>query len=363
MTIMKTRFTELTQLWPMPSTPKPIVVIGAGGIVRDAHLPAYQKWGLPVAGIYDRDLDRAKYVASEFGIETVHTTLEAAMSSADGLVYDIALPPQALVDVLPHLPKGATALIQKPLGVDVKNTEKLLSILRQRRITAATNFQLRFTPSMVAISDAIAKGMFGDIVELEVRLACRTPWELWPFMADLEAVEIPLHSIHYLDWIRSVVGMPAKVYARSVSHPDHPRLRDARSSIILDYGPSVRCCLSLNHTHKWGPEREEATLRIEGTKAAAIVGLGYLVNFPEGAPESLSMIEDGCQWETVPLQGGRVPDSFAAVMANLQRFSAGEDAMLVTDVNDSLETMVLVDACLRSNKTGEAVAPETIRRH
>ena len=30
--------------------PLPIVMIGAGGIVRNAHLPAYRKGGLPVCG-------------------------------------------------------------------------------------------------------------------------------------------------------------------------------------------------------------------------------------------------------------------------------------------------------------------------
>ncbi len=35
----------MTQHWPAPGSPKPIVIIGAGGIVRDAHLPAYRQAG------------------------------------------------------------------------------------------------------------------------------------------------------------------------------------------------------------------------------------------------------------------------------------------------------------------------------
>ncbi len=33
---------------PRPKLVRPIVVIGAGGIVRAAHLPAYEKAGFPV---------------------------------------------------------------------------------------------------------------------------------------------------------------------------------------------------------------------------------------------------------------------------------------------------------------------------
>ncbi|MBL0373311.1 Gfo/Idh/MocA family oxidoreductase [Rhizobium sp. KVB221] len=353
-----TLFQNLRQIWPMPSAPKSIVIIGAGGIVKGAHLPAYRKWGLPVAGLYDLDVARAKTVAAEFEVAKVYESLQEALSAPGDVIFDVALPPQALGPILTKLPEGSTALIQKPLGVDAANAAELAAILKQRRITAATNFQLRFTPAMLAAEDAIARGIFGEIVELEVRLACRTPWETWPFLTELDAVEIPLHSIHYLDWIRATLGMPKKVYAKSVGHPDHPNLADARSSIVMDYGDRTRCCLSLNHTHKWGPDREDATIRIEGTKGAAIIGLGYLINYPDGAPERLEMITEGTGWQTVPLQGERMPDSFAAVMANLQRFEAGEDDRLLTAIPDSLDTMCLVDACLKSNRTGEVCAPQ-----
>ena len=51
---------ELSQGWPAPSTPRPVVVFGAGSIVADAHLPAYARGGFPVAGIYDPDRDKAR---------------------------------------------------------------------------------------------------------------------------------------------------------------------------------------------------------------------------------------------------------------------------------------------------------------
>src|SRR5207342_3263498 len=33
---------DLSQAWPRPAHPRPIVIIGAGAIVRTAHLPAYR---------------------------------------------------------------------------------------------------------------------------------------------------------------------------------------------------------------------------------------------------------------------------------------------------------------------------------
>ena len=36
---------NFSQTWPMPSKRNPIIIIGTGGIVKDAHLPAYKKAG------------------------------------------------------------------------------------------------------------------------------------------------------------------------------------------------------------------------------------------------------------------------------------------------------------------------------
>ena len=40
---------DLMQAWPRPTAPRPIVVIGAGGIARAAHLPTYRALGFPIA--------------------------------------------------------------------------------------------------------------------------------------------------------------------------------------------------------------------------------------------------------------------------------------------------------------------------
>jgi predicted dehydrogenase len=346
---------DLQQTWPLPLQPRPITLIGAGGIVRYAHLPAYAKIGLKVAGIFDLDRAKAEAMAQEFGVPVVHDSLDSALAAgADATVYDLALPPAAILPTVERLPVGACALIQKPLGHSLADARAIVAALDTRRVTAATNFQLRFTPSSLAIHDAMRRGLLGDIVDVDVHIAAYMPWELWSFMPALDAVEIPLHSIHYLDWFRSLLGEPAGVYAKTVPHPRYKDLKDARSSIILDY-PALRCCLSLNQTYRWGPRNVQATIQIEGTRGCARVELGYLIDYLKPVPERLEMIVEGGEWTEIPLAGERHPDAFGAIMSNLQRFAAGEDAVLSTDVHDSLRTMALVDACLRSSRQGGVV--------
>jgi predicted dehydrogenase len=105
----------LRRCYPFPTAPRPIVVIGAGGIVNDAHLPAYRKAGFPVTGVFDLDAGKARNVAQRWEIPTVFDSLAQATSVAD-CVFDVAAPPVAHADIVAELPHGASVLLQNPWG-------------------------------------------------------------------------------------------------------------------------------------------------------------------------------------------------------------------------------------------------------
>jgi len=340
----------LAQSWPRPTRPRPIVVIGAGSIVDDAHLPAYRLAGLPVAGVLDRDGERARAIAAKWDV-AVLPDLDAALAVEDA-VFDLALPPAAHVGVLERLPVGAPVLIQKPMGGDLAEADRILAACEARRLVAAVNFQLRFAPMMLAVADAVRRGLLGRLVDVEVHLNLLTPWHLFAFLKGAERVELSLHSIHYLDLIRSLLGDPSGVHARTMGHPGSA-VAQTRTSAILDYGGDVRCTLSINHDHRFGRRFQDASVRFEGDRGAAMVKLGLLLDYPRGEPDEL-WITDGGAWLRVPVEGAWFPHAFVGVMSNLMRFADGEDAVLSTAVADAWRTMALVEACYRA-----AAAPAT----
>ena len=149
---------DLRQSWPRPSAAKPIVVIGAGSIVRDAHLPIYKRLGFPVAGIFDLNPKAARERADAFSIPRVFESIDEAASMRD-VVFDVAIPPANIASVLERLPSGAAVLIQKPLGRDLADARQIVAICRDRKLRAAVNFQLRFAPNMLAVKDALERGV------------------------------------------------------------------------------------------------------------------------------------------------------------------------------------------------------------
>jgi predicted dehydrogenase len=335
----------LQQAWPRPAAPRPIVIIGAGGIVADAHLPAYQLAGFPVAGLFDLNAERAQAVAEKWDIPAF-ATLDQAIAAPNS-VYDLALPPGAHLDVLPKLPVGAAVLLQKPMGRDLAEATAILDLCRRKQLKAAVNFQLRFSPMMLAVADALRRGWLGRLIDVEVHLNLVTPWHLFPFLKGMPRVEIAVHSIHYLDTIRAILGNPSGVHARTLGHPATD-LAQTRTSALFDFAPDQRVTFSINHNHDFGRRFQDASFRFEGTEGAAMVKLGLLLNYPEGEPDELWITRKGADWQQVPLSGKWFPHAFIGTMSNLQRVASGEDTTLVTSVEDAWHTMALAEAAFES---------------
>jgi predicted dehydrogenase len=350
---------DLRQSWPRPSAPKPIVVIGAGSIVRDAHLPTYKRLGFPVAGIFDVNAEASAQQAAAFSIPHAFESLDEAASMREA-VFDVAIPPENVASVLERLPVGAAVLIQKPMGRDLADARRIVVICRERKLRAAVNFQLRFAPNMLAIKDALERGVFGDVLDVEVRINLHTPWNYWAFLKGVPRLEVLMHSIHYLDLIRSLIGEPRGVYCKGVQHPAMPDYSDTRTSIVLDYGDTIRCSLTMNHAHTFGGRHEMSQLKLEGTRGAAIAKMGVNLNYPAGEPDTLEIAsEDSKGWSAIALRGSWFLEAFEGPMSNLQRFATGEDSKLVSSVEDALHTMAVVEACYESSAHGATPIPST----
>jgi predicted dehydrogenase len=349
--------TDLPQSWPRPSAPRPIVFIGGGGIVRTAHIPAYRRLSFPLAGVFDINPAAAKDTAAQFGVPALASLGDAAR--VPEAVFDLALPGDQIVSVLEQLPDGAAVLIQKPMGRDLDEARRILRTCQARGMTAAVNLQLRFSPAMLALRTLLERGTLGELTDIDLHLVIEQPWHLWAFMIGAPRLELIYHSIHYLDAIRGIAGEPRGVYCKAVGHPDTPQLRDTRSSIILDYGDQLRCSLVMNHTHRAGPRFKRSELMVEGTRGAARLVLGVNLDYPTGAPDEMELYL-GPQWEAVPLRGSWFTEAFEGPMSNLQRFVAGEDAALVSPVEDTIKTMALIDACYQSSDRGGTPIPASL---
>ena len=199
----------------------------------------------------------------------------------------------------------------------------------------------------------IAEGKIGKLHDLEVRVTVFTPWHLWTFLESLPRVEILYHSVHYVDLIRSFLGDPVGIYAKTMKHPKMDRLASTRSNLILDYGDMVRANVTTNHGHEFGLRHQESYVKWEGTEGAIKTRLGLLMDYPKGVPDEFEycVLEAGKQpeWTDVKVEGTWFPDAFMGPMSDLMCFLDGVTGTLPTSVEDAYRTMAVVEAAYQSS--------------
>ncbi|MBV7530205.1 Gfo/Idh/MocA family oxidoreductase [Chitinophaga sp. sic0106] len=340
----------------LPLHTHPIFLIGAGGIVNSAHLPAYKLAGFSVEGIFDLSTEKAAATAAGFQIPRVFSSLDEIIQAApDGVVYDVAVPGSAMIAVLEQLPHGARVLLQKPMGENLEQAAQILALARQKKMLAAVNFQLRYAPFILAAKEIINKGEIGTLNDVDINVNVYTPWHLWDFLYTAERVEILYHSIHYIDLVRHLLGNPDAIFAKTMKHPAMAQLASVRSNIILDYGDMIRANISTNHCHNFGTELQHSYIKLEGDKGAIKIDFGALVNYPHGVPDSFKYTvtnDDGyTEWKSLPMDGSWFPHAFIGSMAEVMR-AAETGGLPDNSVEDCIHTMACVEAAYAASKQG-----------
>src|SRR5215469_3220165 len=345
---------------PRPKVARPIVMVGSGGIVHDAHIPAYAKAGFPVAALVDVSREKAEALAKKFRVSFATDSIAEAIGYAPkDAIFDVAVPAKAIPAILPQLPGGAAVLIQKPMGETLAEAVEILKICRAKGLVAAVNFQLRWAPNMLVARALTNSGALGELHDMEVNVSVHMPWELWSFLSTAPRLEILYHSIHYVDLVRSWLGNPRKVYAKTVKSPRTPKLAATKSVIVLDYADDKRAFVATNHSHDFDPAMQRSFVQWEGMNGAMRARMGVNLNYPVGLPDNLEFIIRGeGGWQEAPVSGNWFPDAFMGSMGSLQAYVQGDAKALPTSVEDAIDTMRVVEAAYISSERGGVELPE-----
>jgi predicted dehydrogenase len=341
----------------IPAINRPIYIIGAGGIVSDAHLPAYRIAGYNVQGITDIDLVKAKKLATEFSIPAVFTSVHEMIEQAPvDAVFDVAVPGAAILDVLQQLPVKANVLMQKPMGENLAAAKSITALAASKQMNAAVNFQLRYAPSIIEVKQMVQQGLLGELLDIEVNINVFTPWHLWQFLVAAPRVEILYHSIHYIDLIRHFLGEPHSIYGKTIQHPSMKELASVRSNIIMDYGNMKGAAIRTNHCHDFGLEHQQSYIKFEGTKGVVKVQLGVLKNYPAGVADTYeyNVEQNGTLsgWQSKRVEGSWFPHAFIGSMAQVLLAADGKIKQPDNSTEDCLHTMACVEAAYLASELG-----------
>ena len=168
-----------------------IGIVGAGGIVDAAHLPAYQKAKFHIVGVYDPDLERAKKLANKFSITKVYGDLKELLDDRAIEIVDIAVPPVFQHDIaVQALQAGKHLLCQKPLHDSFATAARIVHAAESAGCKLAVNENMRWDPAMRASRQLIAEGWIGEPTMATLDINYREDWTIWPWLGSSERLVI-----------------------------------------------------------------------------------------------------------------------------------------------------------------------------
>lgn len=143
-------------------------VLGAGGWAEVAHLPSHLECErASLVAICDPDVDRARTLASRFGIDRVYDDPQA-------LIYD---PDVQLVDVCTTtdtheamnrtvIAAGKHLLSEKPLAARAQAAVELATSAASRGIRTKVAYTFRYSPAVLELIRMIRSGFLGEVYHL-----------------------------------------------------------------------------------------------------------------------------------------------------------------------------------------------------
>ena len=198
----------------MKPQPKPagepvrIAIVGCGAIAQLGHLPgALASDAVTVTTLIDRNQDRARAIAAQFGVPHVATTIAAAADHAEAAV--VALPPQLHREAAETLlGAGLHVLMEKPLATSMADCDAMLAAAKASERVLAVAMMRRFAPSARYLKAAVASGMLGKIRSYTARSGAADAWpSLSPFTFDVAQagggalISNGCHDLDLLFWL------------------------------------------------------------------------------------------------------------------------------------------------------------------
>ena len=142
-----------------------VLVIGTGSI-GERHVRCFLETGRARVSLCEVNPKVRRDVAARYGVTGAFADLEEAIAAAPDAAV-ICTPANLHVAMATRLAEaGVHLLIEKPLSTSLDGIDRLVAVVRQRRLVAAVAYVYRASPLLAEMRAAIQSGRFGRPVQL-----------------------------------------------------------------------------------------------------------------------------------------------------------------------------------------------------
>jgi predicted dehydrogenase len=243
---------------------------------------------------------------------------------------------------------GVHTLVEKPIAENVEAGQRVATTFAEAGLLGAVGYVERCNPAVIALRDRLERGELGEVYQITTSRQGPFP----PRIGDVGVVkDLATHDIDMTAWI---AGSQYATVSAQVTHRSGRELED-----MLVASGRLTNGVIVNHLVNWLSPRKERTCVVTGERGAFVADTltGDLTFYANGTFET--------DWEAVASFRGVAEgdvtrfalekrEPLAVEHAHFRRALAGDPAEIVP-MQEGVETLRVVDACLRSAEAGREV--------
>lgn len=323
--------------------PLRIGVLGAARITANALVAPARETGTRLVAVAARSRDRAEVFAAEAGVERVLDSYQAVLDDPEV---------EAIYNPLPnglHGPWNARAiaagkhvLSEKPFASNAEEAAGVRDLAAGTPLVVAEAFHYRYHPLLQRMIDILASGEIGELRHVEAVMTGNSPaddprWDL--DLAGGSLMDLGCYSLHAIRTFGEFGGgAPRLTSVSGGERAGHPGV-DEWVTAELAYPSGITAVSRCNMA---APDNE-FRLRVIGTRGEVDAENFVLPHLDDRL--NVRTQPDGRPEQRVERTGTK-----ASYTYQLEAFTAAirTGAPMLTDTDDAVATMELIDSCYRS---------------
>ena len=329
-----------------------IFIIGCGRILQK-HLDSIKVLStkLKVVGVSDlkknrlndiaKKLDTNKFIDYQEGIKKTNPDIVSILTPS-------GFHAKHIIDVL-KLKKNV--IVEKPMCLKISDGKKIINLAKKNKKRVFVVMQNKFNLPVLKLRNDIKNSKFGNIFHASVIVRWMRNQEyydndIWRGTWRLDGGVISNQASHHLDLLRTIMGEPISVFAKSNKHLAKIQCEDT-ALIIFKFKNNKSAIMEA--TTAMRPKNIEGSISVLGTKGSAKIG-GFALNKFEYY--NLSREINSSKYETNPknVYGFGHVKFYMHVLDSLKN-----DIQSEFEAKEAIKTVKLINAIYKSIETNKEV--------
>ncbi len=257
------------------------LIIGCGRILSK-HLESINKQSkkkIKIIGFCDKDKKKLKFIKKKFNLPVFLNYKTALRLTKPDLT--IILTPSGLhaKHIIESVKSNSHVIVEKPMCLKISDAKKIIRLSKETKKKVLVVMQNKFNLPVLKLRENIKKKLFGRLLHASVIVRWmrdkfyynQAKWRgTWKFDGGV----VSNQASHHLDLMRSIMGEPISVYAKSFNHLAKIQSEDTALIIFKFKGRKTGL---MEATTAMRPLNVEGSLSIMGNKGSAKVG-GFALN-------------------------------------------------------------------------------------